>query len=81
MVNLGRFMGNRYTRTTLTAREIKTIDGCYHKLLAIWAKRKDNTNEVEQPIIILSRILDDMYRLKKIVNIARKKIDEEARAE
>jgi len=74
-------MGNRYTKTTLSARELKTIHGCYHKLVNIWARRKDNANEVELPINLISKILDDMYRLDRAVEDARRKINLEARAE
>ena len=60
-------MGNRYTRTTLTARELQTIDGCYHRILTIWARRKDMPNEESKPILILTKILDLMHDLERTV--------------
>jgi len=60
-------MGNRFTRTTLTARELQTVDRCYHKILTIWARRKDMANEEQKPIQILTGILDLMHDLERTV--------------
>lgn len=68
-------MGNRYTKTTLTKREQETIEGCYHKILNIWARRRDNANEMPKPINRLSRILDNIIILNDEVASARRQIE------
>lgn len=74
-------MANRYTKTTLTKREVETINGCYHRLLTIWSRRKDNPNEIKAPIEQLSKILDNMIMLDGTVTRAKMTIKFEAMEE
>ena len=69
-LNGGRIMGNRFTITTLTQRELDTIDGCYAKLYKIYNRRKDKVNEAPMPIEALRNALVSMItindRVKKV---------------
>lgn len=75
MANLAPNMANRYTGSTLTKREQQTIDGCFHKLLNIWARRKDKPNEMPKPIARLSKILNDMIVLNDEIEMAKRQIE------
>lgn len=54
-------MGNRYTKTTLTAREINTMQGCLHKLSVIYERRKNNPNEDQDALLHLARSISNIY--------------------
>lgn len=64
-------MGNRYTMTTLTKRELETIESCAYKLSVIFRRRSpnyyNNGNEEGEPILLLLSILSDMDDLIELV--------------
>jgi len=70
-------MGNRYTPTTLTNRQMETIGLCERKLRTILFDRcnMESPNEVERPIKLLKQIIVDLRALQIIVSDEKARVD------
>jgi len=72
-------MGNRFTQTTLTKRELETIEVCARKLSDIWLRRDKFPNEKQKPVKNLFNAVMLLERLSFDVKQARNEINEEAK--
>jgi len=65
-------MGNRYTRTTLTARELDTLQRCRDKIMTIIDRRIRGTNEDSRPLNILIFAVDKIDRAITDIELIRR---------
>lgn len=72
-------MGNRFTQTTLTARELDTIERCARKIGDIWLRRDKLPNEKQKPLKNLFKAVMLLDGLSFDVKQARNEINEEAK--
>lgn len=70
-------MGNRYTRTTLTKRQLESLESAYRKVRTIYDDRAmmDSPNEAGKPIKILRDIIIHMRALEIAVRDERDSIE------
>ena len=57
-----KYMGNRYTETTLTARELKTLESIRMDLDNIMLKNLDKSNPDRKSVAFLMRARDNITR-------------------
>jgi len=68
-------MANRYTGSTLTQREVETIERCIAKLNKIYRRRYLRGNEQVQPIYWLGQSIRVMEKTVQEVKQARRNLE------